>query len=33
VAALLMIAFGVASGAWPAVSAMRLRITEALRHS
>jgi len=32
-ATLLMIAFGLASGAWPAISAMRLRITEALRHS
>jgi putative ABC transport system permease protein len=33
VAALLMLAFGVAAGAWPAAGAMRLRITEALRHS
>jgi putative ABC transport system permease protein len=32
-AVLLMLAFGVASGAWPAIGAMRLRITEALRHS
>jgi putative ABC transport system permease protein len=31
-AVLLMLAFGAASGAWPAISAMRLRITEALRH-
>lgn len=33
VAGLLMLAFGVAAGAWPATGAMRLRITEALRHS
>jgi putative ABC transport system permease protein len=32
-AAMLMVAFGIAAGAWPAISAMRLRITEALRHS
>jgi putative ABC transport system permease protein len=32
-AALLMLAFGTAAGAWPAAGAMRLRITEALRHT
>jgi len=32
-AVLLMLGFGTAAGAWPAVSAMRLKITEALRHS